>query len=151
MIYLASVLGVAVLVGDRLTKLWAMRNLSGAIMVNDFLSFDLQLNRGVSFSLFAREDSFSFALLTSVIVLVTASLCWYTWKKMIQQEAVLGEVLVLAGSVSNLVDRFLYGGVVDFIACGYKHYSFPVFNCADIGIVCGVLLMIYSLFGSRHE
>lgn len=44
--------------------------------------------------------------------------------------------LVIAGGVSNIVDRFLYGGVHDYI----RIFMWPIFNIADVMIVVGVIL-----------
>ncbi len=52
-------------------------------------------------------------------------------------------VLISAGAISNLIDRFFYNGsVVDFINVHY----WPVFNFADSFIVCGLLLFVYTSY-----
>ena len=54
--------------------------------------------------------------------------------------------LILAGAVGNCVDRVCRGFVVDFIDFTY----WPVFNIADIAVVCGtVLLALRILFDQR--
>ena len=52
----------------------------------------------------------------------------------------------MGGLVGNLVDRLLYGYVIDFLSFNIFGYSFPVFNIADIGIVIGVIILIVSSF-----
>ena len=54
--------------------------------------------------------------------------------------------LIMGGLVGNLVDRLLYGYVIDFLSFNIFGYSFPVFNIADIGIVSGVIILIVSSF-----
>ena len=46
--------------------------------------------------------------------------------------------MVVGGAIGNAVDRVVYGFVVDFIATEF--IDFPVFNIADIGITCGVII-----------
>ena len=54
--------------------------------------------------------------------------------------------LVLAGSISNLIDRILYGAVIDYLSFSFFEISFPVFNIADVIIVIGVFLwLLYDL------
>lgn len=52
--------------------------------------------------------------------------------------------LVVAGGIGNAIDRFVTGYVVDFIC--FDFINFPVFNIADIGVTCGVFLLLISLF-----
>lgn len=51
--------------------------------------------------------------------------------------------LVVAGGLGNAWDRFAYGYVVDFFNCTFV--DFPVFNVADIGVTCGIVLLIIGL------
>ena len=50
-------------------------------------------------------------------------------------------LLVLAGAVSNVIDRFVYGGVVDYI----HFFSLSQFNIADIYIVTGLVIYVYKI------
>ena len=62
---------------------------------------------------------------------------------------------ILGGSVGNLIDRFLYGHVIDFIHVHYANvWHYPVFNLADCGIVIGVALMLIDMLfleNKRHN
>jgi signal peptidase II len=50
---------------------------------------------------------------------------------------------ILGGALGNLLDRFMYGKVVDFIDIGFTGWRWPTFNVADIAITAGgILLMI---------
>lgn len=54
-----------------------------------------------------------------------------------------GIALIVAGGVGNAIDRFTQGYVTDFIRVTF--IDFPVFNVADIGVTCGVLLLLAGL------
>ena len=57
--------------------------------------------------------------------------------------------LILSGAVGNLIDWGLYGHVIDFFHFTLWGYSFPVFNCADTMIFCGVVLLMLLSFKGR--
>ena len=50
--------------------------------------------------------------------------------------------LILGGALGNVVDRLLYGHVVDFLLFHYRMWEFPAFNVADSSITCGAVLLI---------
>ncbi len=77
----------------------------------------------------------------SILILITILVINYIKNKNINQIDILFIMIISAG-ISNLYDRIIYGGVVDFIAVG----NFPVFNIADVIISVGVgLLILFEL------
>lgn len=52
---------------------------------------------------------------------------------------------ILAGAVGNFVDRIRYGYVIDFIDMFLGSYHWPTYNVADIGISCGVVLLMLDI------
>ena len=60
----------------------------------------------------------------------------------------VGGGMLIGGSLGNLIDRVARGGVTDFL----DPVAWPAFNVADIGIVCGVALIVLGLtFFDGHE
>jgi signal peptidase II len=49
--------------------------------------------------------------------------------------------MILAGGLGNLLDRFLWGGVIDFLDFYIGIWHFPSFNIADVCITCGAGLV----------
>jgi signal peptidase II len=52
--------------------------------------------------------------------------------------------LILSGAIGNVIDRILYGAVVDFIDIHYMTWHWPAFNIADSAITIGVILLIFD-------
>jgi signal peptidase II len=124
---------------DRLTKLWAMQLLDTAsITLFPWLDLLATWNRGVSWSLFSSHDTTKFIILTACIAMMICILAFYTVTRARKNEPILSELLVIAGALGNMTDRFLYGAVFDFIDLHVADYHWPVFNIADIFIVVGV-------------
>jgi signal peptidase II len=134
-------IGVGTLVIDRITKQWALQLTADGIFVNQFLSFDLVFNRGVTAGMLQSESPLLFGVLSGLIAAIIVVLGVYTFYRHHRDYGIIGEVLTLSGAVSNLVDRYLFNGVVDFIHLSYGEYSFPIFNIADMCIVFGVAII----------
>lgn len=141
-----TLLGVLVVVIDRYTKIWVLDRLDGVRTITDYLSFDFVLNRGISWGMFNNDSEGTFLLITAAVVGLILFLATFAWNRFKHDHLILGEVLVLGGAISNLVDRFLYRGVVDFIVFSYEGWSFPAFNVADTCVVVGVCMMLISVY-----
>lgn len=87
------------------------------------------LNTGAAFSLFSGWN----VILALVTFVVLCFVCYWYYK---EPSFALG--LIALGAFSNLFDRILYGGVVDFISLGF----WPSFNLADCFLVLGVFLLV---------
>lgn len=144
-------LAALVLAADQLTKLWALdalRNPPVRIEVLPFWDFVLVWNRGVSFGLFGDGGvpplvlvAVTGAIALGVAVWLARATSWWT---------AIAAGLVLGGAIGNIIDRLVYGAVVDFIDWHAYGYHWPVFNIADAGITLGVAVLIAeSLFGGR--
>lgn len=140
---LYAVIGVFIFYGDRITKQWAIANAIDGIQINEFLSFDLVFNRGVTAGLLQSDNQVWFAVLSFVIGAIIIGLSFFMIYRWYRGRCVIAEVLTITGAVSNLLDRYLYAGVADFIHVSFLGYSFPIFNIADICIVFGVAMMFF--------
>lgn len=129
---------------DQLTKWFAVQYWQDERVFSDFLSFKMITNRGISWGLLslAQTNSFLFVAISVAIFLLTLGVALYAYRRYIDGYAVYGELSVVAGSCSNLLDRCLQKGVIDFIVVHWNDYVWPVFNLADVAIVCGVGIML---------
>lgn len=127
---------------DRITKYWATVSLPESYPVNNYFSFELVYNRGVTWSFLDFTDNTPFLILTGIIAVIIAAVAFYTYIQWMNHYTVIGEVLVISGALSNLIDRIAYGGVIDFIHFSINGWSWPIFNLADVWIVCGVIIML---------
>lgn len=134
----------AILLIDGASKQWAI-SLEGMYYVNRFFVINPVLNRGVSWSLLHFESPLLFGLLTAFIAMITIGLCVYAFQRARAGYAVYAETAAIAGSISNLYDRILYGGVIDFIEIDFLGFVWPTFNFADVAIVLGVGWMLVSV------
>jgi signal peptidase II len=159
------VLAAAWLAVDQLTKLWASLGLDGSLLViPNCLRFSLSHNTGALFGMMGdMADPWRTILLVAlplVAVGVIGTLIWRAPKHEVLARTGLG--LILGGAIGNLIDRLLYGHVVDFIDvyAGWPSLArplvswfgtnrWPTFNVADIGLVCGAALLVLELLVRR--
>lgn len=126
----------AVLLVDRMTKLWAVAHLTlgMSIPLVPFLHLTLVHNHGAAFGLFVGLGP----LLILVRLVVSVGVFIVARRLPGANPAMLvGLGLVGAGAAGNLVDALAYGYVVDFLDIRV----WPVFNVADMAIVCGSMLL----------
>ncbi len=63
----------------------------------------------------------------------------------LRNPTVLGLSLFCGGSLSNLLDRIVLGGVVDFLHISWAGFQPYIFNLADIAIGAGIVVIILSM------
>ncbi len=141
-----GVMAVTLFFFDRITKCAALACFVSRCTFNTYVSFELVFNRGISWSFFHARSDAVFVIVSIAIVCITALLGVYALMRWRQQRLIIGEVWVLAGSVSNIVDRILYRGVIDFIELSYNGFVWPLFNIADVCIVVGVGMMLIQQY-----
>lgn len=111
------------------------------------MSLKLAYNYGVAFSMFSfLEHNLKYIQL---LIIVIATI--YLFKnKDVFDEYYLAIALLYAGGLSNILDRFTYGGVVDYF---YWHYGFEfaIFNIADVIINMAVALIIFKQIKQIRE
>ncbi len=111
-------------------------------IIKDVFSLTYVENTGAAFGIL-QDAKILFILVT---IIVTIAFIVYTVKTKNDNKLYLTSVcMILSGAFSNMIDRFTRGFVVDMIKADF--IDFPVFNFADMCIVCGaVLLCIYVIF-----
>lgn len=119
-------------------------------IIPSFFDIEYHINTGGAFSLFS---GYSFVL--ALIAIGTIFYIHSFLKNVKKTREMIGFSLLIGGIFGNLVDRILYGHVIDFLAFNFFGYSFPVFNIADIGICLGVFLIVIANidanFGGKNE
>lgn len=112
-------------------------------LIPKFLYFTYVKNTGGAWSIFS--NSTWFLLIIGLICIIALS--YYIYRKEdFNYLEVIYFGLIIGGILGNFIDRIFHSGVIDYIGFIFGNYYFPIFNIADICIVCGgILLMIDSL------
>jgi signal peptidase II len=76
---------------------------------------------------------------------------WITRLKSTAKLEVISLSLILGGAIGNLIDRLIFGYVIDFLDVYYQSYHWPAFNIADSAICIGAVLLILDSFKKKDE
>lgn len=142
-------LTLLVVVLDQATKQIAENTLTLHQPLAVFPGFNWMLvyNPGAAFSFLSQAGGWQrwfFIVLSSAISI--ALVIWLKQLKKEQRILAAGLALILGGALGNLIDRSLFGHVIDFIQVYYSTYYWPAFNIADSAITLGAGLLIIDMF-----
>ena len=115
--------------------------LDGYYRAGTCIDLELHYNKGVAFSMFAFVGPYLKWIQAGLI----AGILYYVLKEGYLKRFAFPVGLLMGGALGNVYDRFLHGGVVDYVAwhCGF---NFAVFNYADVAIdiaIVWILIMVY--------
>lgn len=104
-------------------------------------------NTGGAFGIFGGEKGGIGSLFFVVVSLIAIGSILFFFLKVKEDEKTLSLTLslVLSGAIGNLIDRLMYGEVVDFLDFHLFSYHWPAFNIADSAITLGIGLMALEL------
>lgn len=140
----ASVIAVVVMLLDQVSKfliLGALPHVGETIELLPFFNFILSFNYGISFSMFNNpsQNQVLLTLISSVVIML-----FYGWLYHSKEKYIWIPIgLVVGGALGNMIDRVIYGAVIDFIDVKIMDWHYPTFNIADSFICIGVALLIF--------
>lgn len=146
---------ILLLIGlDQLTKQLVHQNMAlyDSIELLPFFNLTYVRNYGAAFSFLSDAGGWQrwfFTILAVVISTVIA--VWMSRLPRQQVKLGLALSLVFAGAIGNLIDRSIYGYVIDFFHLYYQTWHYPAFNIADSAICIGAALIIWDSFSSDSE
>jgi signal peptidase II len=160
-IYYPILLLSSVVIFDQVTKIFAkayLQPVHSIKILGNFLRFTYVENPGMAFGIqIANKPLFNILSLLAILVIM-----FYLIKMKDQPILRFAFIIILGGAFGNLIDRFLYGKVVDFIDVEFFNISFdgakiffyeippyymdrwPVFNIADSAVSIGMVLIILT-------
>jgi len=146
-------LAAALLVADRLTKLAVLDVFvpGERVAVTGFFNLVLVFNRGAAFSILAGADGWQSLLFAAIAIVAALVVSWIILRTPGRRLLCTGLALILGGALGNLVDRLLYGHVVDFVDLHAFGWHWPAFNVADSGITVGAGLVLLEGFLHRAD
>ena len=138
----AFIISLIIFLIDRITKQLAISNLvsgKSITIIKNFFSLTLAKNTGVAFSLLEGSS-----LLIIIITIIIILLLLKNIKNNNSNKEIILDAIIIGGAIGNLLDRLIYGYVIDFLDFNILGYNYPIFNIADTVIVVGIFLIIVT-------
>ena len=109
-------------------------------VIQDLLHFTYVTNDGMAFGLSFPGGKHVLLIMT---ILLTGFIVGFLWKEKNGHPLIkYGLALILSGAIGNLIDRLLYGKVVDFLDLMIGNFHWYIFNIADSSVTIGMILFI---------
>jgi signal peptidase II len=152
-----AVIAAAVIVLDRLTKIWIVRHIamgSAIVVWPHVFRLTHVLNTGAAFSMFEASPApelvrWMLIGFSIVAVVVVVGLLWRMGRSVSATSIALA--LILGGAAGNLYDRVRLHYVVDFLEVHIVHYHWPDFNVADSAIVVGACVLLLEMVRTQQS
>ena len=146
----------SIVVVDQLTKIIVDRTMPlyhSIPIIEGLFSLTYVRNTGAAFGLFAGSAEMFRRPFLITVSLVAIGFIVVMLRRLADHEIALSTALafIVGGAVGNLVDRLIYGEVIDFLDCFWGRYHWPAFNVADSFITIGVGLTVYFLYNHPDE
>ena len=143
-------LTLLVIVLDQYSKYWIVENFAEfeELVLLPMLDIMRLHNEGAAFSFLSDASGWQRWFFISLGIGVSAAILIWLRRLAPSGQHILaaGLALVMGGALGNVIDRVIWGHVVDFIRVHYGEWYFPAFNVADSAITCGAILLILDNF-----
>ncbi|MFN4312589.1 MAG: signal peptidase II [Ferrovibrio sp.] len=153
MLRLGLAVALLILIADQVSKYFLldlMQQNPQGIVITPFFNLVLVWNTGVSFGLFQEDSTTRSWTLIGLAVAVLVWLLVWLWRAQGRLvAAALG--LIIGGAIGNIIDRYRFGAVFDFLDFHVFGWHWPAFNVADSAIVVGVCLLLLDGFRPRSQ
>ena len=137
-------LAIGIILIDQLTKITIEQRFEfGDVKpVTGFFNVVLAYNKGAAFSFLASASGWQGGFLIAIAVGASVFILYLLARHGHQRLFALALAMILGGAVGNVIDRIVYGHVIDFLDFHWGDWHWPAFNLADSAIVGGAALLI---------
>lgn len=143
-------LGIALIIVllDQVSKITMTRLLlyGQSETITPYFNLVMVYNEGAAFSFLANSGGWQRWFFSGLALVVSLVIMWMLHRNATQRLFCWALTLILGGAVGNLIDRLLYGHVIDFLDFHIGTLHWPAFNVADSAITLGAALFVLDEF-----
>ena len=140
------VLAAAVVLADQVTKAIVLAHFAVGerLEIASFFNLLLVYNRGAAFSFLAMAGGWQRWAFTALGVVAAIVICYLLKRHSGQRLFCTALALIMGGAIGNVIDRLVYGHVIDFLDFHVGTWHWPAFNLADSAITIGAALLVFD-------
>ncbi len=150
-VFLSLVTVLSVIFLDRITKVFFSRVLDvgeSIPVLGSMLTMTLVHNTGIAFGLFRDQGIVFIIVPISAILLLIYNIFYYHHnREELSSAYIVAFSMILGGAIGNLIDRIVFGYVIDFI----DFQIWPVFNIADSSITVGAVIIAFMCIPKKNR
>ncbi|EJL87786.1 lipoprotein signal peptidase [Herbaspirillum sp. CF444] len=137
-------ISLIVLLLDQLSKITILKlfHYGESRPITGFFNLVLVYNKGAAFSFLAAESGWQRHLFTAIGIAAAIYIIYLLRKHAGQRMFCWALALILGGAIGNVIDRVVYGHVIDFLDVFVGSWHWPAFNIADSAICVGAVLFV---------
>ncbi len=137
-------LALAILLLDQLSKvlIQGLYAHGAGVQICSYFSLVRVHNSGAAFSFLSDASGWQRWFFSAVGLLAAGVIVWLLKSHGGQRLFSFALACILGGALGNVLDRMLYGHVIDFLDFHWRHWHFPAFNVADSAITIGAACLI---------
>lgn len=137
-----------IMVIDQLTKYFIVQNFTSlkVVAVTAYFNLVLVYNPGAAFSFLSDAAGWQRWFFIAIAMVAAVWIVYLLRRYPGQTLFCFALSLVLAGALGNVIDRILFGAVIDFLDFHAYGWHWPAFNVADAAITCGAVLLVWDGF-----
>lgn len=141
---------------DQLTKVIVDRTMTlhqSIPIIDGFFNLTYVRNTGAAFGIFAgAHEAFRLPFLIGVSLAAVGFIVVMLRRLRAETTGIITAfAFILGGAIGNLIDRIVYGAVIDFLDVYWSGYHWPAFNVADSFITIGVAITVFYMLKAKGE
>jgi signal peptidase II len=147
---------IAIVLLDQVTKWFVDRSMPlyrSIPVIDGFFTLTYIRNTGAAFGILAGSGAAFRLPFLMLFSLLAIGFIIVMLRRLPERETglIIALTFILGGAIGNLIDRFAYGEVIDFLDFYWANYHWPAFNIADSFITIGVTITVYYLIKAKGE
>ncbi len=150
------IIAALIITADQITKQMIINNFfvfESVPVIDGFFNLTYLQNPGGAFSFFAEKSVLLRSVIFKILPIIVICFLFLFYKTVPASSKLLtfGLSFIISGAIANLIDRFVFGFVIDFLDFYVNNIHWPAFNIADSAISVGIVMVLIGSFTKKSS